>query len=112
MMLALPVALRAGALRLDTGVYVPVIFSDPTLTIISVPLHLWIQATPRLWLGPLFGLRVVANGGNQTEVPLGFGMGTALDRAVDLRAWFLFPDVSQNGSTRGYGGGVALQLRF
>ncbi|HEY4188378.1 MAG TPA: hypothetical protein VGP07_25110 [Polyangia bacterium] len=112
MMFALPIVLRGGPVRLDTGIYVPVIFYDPTLTIISVPLHVWIQATPRLWLGPLFGVRVIESGGSHTEAPMGFGIGTALDRAVDLRAWFLFPDVSHNGTTRVYGGGVALQLRF
>jgi hypothetical protein len=110
MMFALPIVLRGGPLRLDTGLYVPVIFSNPTQTVVSFPLHLWIQASRTLWLGPLFGVRVYKDGGNQ--YPLGFGLGTALTRLVDLRTWILFPDISQNEAARTFGAGVALQLRF
>src|SRR5205823_2478588 len=73
MMFGLPIALRAGILRLDTGLYVPVLFYDPTRTVVSIPLHLWFQITRDLWLGPLFGLRVVSEGGSHNEYPLGFG---------------------------------------
>jgi hypothetical protein len=110
MVIGLPIALRTGVLRLDTGLFVPVIFEHPTLTIISVPAHLWIQVSSTLWLGPLLGLRFVDRGGSgHTEYPVGVGIGTLLSHAVDLRAWFLFPDVNND---RTYGGGVALQIRF
>jgi hypothetical protein len=112
MMFALPIALRAGSLRVDTGLYVPIIFSDPTRTVVSFPIHLWIQATRTLWLGPLFGVRVVSGGGTHNEYPLGFGLGTALTHLVDLRTWILFPDIHQNEAARTFGAGVALQLRF
>jgi hypothetical protein len=112
LMFGLPVVLRAGAIRLDTGLYVPVIFSDPTRTVVSVPLHLWIQATRTLWLGPLFGVRVVSGGGSHDEYPLGFGLGSSLTRSIDLRTWLLFPDISQNEAARTFGAGIALQLRF
>jgi hypothetical protein len=112
MMFALPIALRAGSLRLDTGLYVPIIFTSPnTTTVVSVPLHLWIQATRTLWLGPLFGLQVYSNGGGD-RYPLGFGLGTSLTHLVDLRTWILFPDISRNEAARTFGAGVALQLRF
>ena len=111
MMFALPVSLRASSLRLDTGLYVPIIFSNPSQTVVSFPLHLWIQATRTLWLGPLFGIRVYSGGGGN-RYPLGFGLGTALTRLVDLRTWILFPDISQNEAARTFGAGVALQLRF
>jgi hypothetical protein len=111
MMFALPVSLRAASLRLDTGLYVPIIFSNPTRTVVSFPLHLWIQATRTFWLGPLFGIRVYSGGGGN-QYPLGFGLGTALTRLVDLRTWILFPDISQNEAARTFGAGVALQLRF
>jgi hypothetical protein len=111
MMFAMPIALRAGSLRLDTGLYVPIIFSDPTQTVVSFPLHLWIQATRTLWLGPLFGVRVYS-GGRGDQYPLGFGLGTALTHLVDLRTWILFPDISQNEAARTFGAGIALQLRF
>jgi hypothetical protein len=110
-MFALPITLRAGSLRLDTGLYVPIIFADPTRTVVSVPFHLWIQATRTLWLGPLFGLRVYSNGGGD-QYPLGFGLGTSLTHLVDLRTWILFPDISRNEAARTFGAGLALQLRF
>jgi hypothetical protein len=110
MMFALPIVLRTGSLRVDTGLYVPIIFADPTRTVVSVPIQLWIQASRTLWLGPLFGLRVNHPGGD--SYPLGFGLGTALTRLVDLRTWILFPDISQNEAARTFGAGVALQLRF
>jgi hypothetical protein len=111
-MFGLPVSLRAGFIRFDTGIYVPIIFYDPTLTVVSVPLHLWVQVSHALWLGPLFGLRVVSQNGTHNEYPLGFGLGSALNRAVDLRTWFLFPDINQNAGARNYGLGLALQVRF
>lgn len=107
MVLGLPVALHTGVIRLDTGVYVPILFYHDTLTIVSVPAHLWIQASPTLWLGPLFGIQVYHPGG--ATYPVGFGIGNMLSAALDLRAWFLFPDVNDNDR---YGGGVALQIRF
>jgi len=112
-MFGLPIALRAGSVRIDTGLYVPIIFTEPnTTTIVSVPLHLWIQASSTTWLGPLFGLRVVSNNGSHNEYPLGFGLGTMLSRAIDLRMWFLFPDINRNEGARQFGAGIALQIRF
>jgi hypothetical protein len=113
MMFALPIALRVdGSLRIDTGLYVPIIFSDPTQTVVSFPIHVWIQATRTLWLGPLFGVRVVSGGGHDDQYPLGFGLGDSLTHLVDLRTWILFPDISKNEAARTFGAGVALQLRF
>ena len=111
MMFALPISLRAGSLRVDTGLYVPIIFANPTQTVVSVPIHLWIQATRTLWLGPLFGLQRLQHR-RRRRYPLGFGLGTALTHLVDLRTWILFPDISQNEAARTFGAGVALQLRF
>ena len=111
-MFGLPIALRAGPLRFDTGLYVPVIFYEPrTYTAVSVPLHIWIQAAYNFWLGPMLGFRV-QNWDNHTAYPLGFGMGWQTSRAVDLRTWFLFPDMNQNAAARWWGVGVALEVRF
>jgi hypothetical protein len=111
-MFGLPIRLRAGIVRVDTGLYVPVIFYDETRTVVSVPVHLWIQASSRLWLGPLFGLRVISQGGSHTAYPLGFGLGTMLSRSIDLRTWFLFPDMNRDQAARWWGAGIALALRF
>jgi hypothetical protein len=112
-MFGLPIRLRVGwILRIDTGLYVPVIFYDPAYTAVSVPVHVWIQAAPRLWLGPLFGLRVVNQNGSRSEYPLGFGLGTSVSRIVDLRTWFIFPNMNQDAAARTWGAGIALQVRF
>ena len=103
-MFGLPIALRAGPLRFDTGLYVPVLFYDPTRTAVSVPLHIWIQAAHNFWLGPMLGLRVVSPG-SHTAYPLGFGLGLQTSRAVDIRTWFLFPDMNQNAAARRWGAG-------
>jgi hypothetical protein len=111
-MFGLPIALRAGPVRFDTGIYVPVVFYNPTFTAVSIPLHIWIQAAHNFWLGPLLGLRVINWGGSYNQYPLGFGLGWQLNRGVDLKTWFLFPDMNQNAAARTYGLGVALQIRF
>jgi hypothetical protein len=113
MMVALPVALHGSSLRLDTGVYVPVLFYDPSRTTISVPAHLWIQLTPRFWMGPLFGMRVTTVSGHSgVTYPLGFGLGSMLNSDVDLRGWLMFPNINQDQAARTFGAGVSLQFRF
>jgi hypothetical protein len=111
-MFGLPIALRAGIVRLDTGLFVPVIFYDPTRTVVSIPLHIWIQAAHNFWLGPLLGLRVVSQGGSNTEYPFGFGLGWQTSRNVDLRTWFLFPDMNRDAAARWWGLGIGLEVRF
>jgi hypothetical protein len=118
-MFAVPLRLRLGAVRVDTGVYVPILFYDPTWTTISFPFQIWLQASRTLWLGPLLGVKFVDGNGNagtprerHTEYPLGFGLGTALSNAIDLRMWLLFPDINHNEAARTFGAGLALQIRF
>jgi hypothetical protein len=113
LMFAVPLRLRLGAVRVDTGVYVPLLFYDPTRDIISFPFHIWLQASRTLWLGPLLGVKFVNDGNaSHTEYPLGFGLGSALANAIDLRVWVLFPDIARNEAARSFGAGVALQIRF
>jgi len=112
-MFGLPIALRAGIVRFDTGIFVPVLFYDPTRTAVSLPLHIWIQAASNVWLGPLLGLRFENNNpGSHTAYPLGFGLGIQTSRVVDIRMWFVFPDMNQNAAAREYGLGAALEVRF
>ena len=111
-MVGLPLALHLGSVRFDTGLFVPMIFREPeTVTAVSIPLHLWIQASNTLWFGPMFGWRHWSNGWG-TQYPFGFGLGSALTRAIDLRTWFLFPDIRRSEGGREFGGGVALQFRI
>ena len=76
-----------------------------------MPLHIWIQAASDFWLGPILGLRV-ENPGGHIAYPLGFGLGWMTSRAVDIRTWFLFPDMNQPQAARTYGVGIALEVRF
>ena|SRR5579859_3562192 len=123
LMFGMPLVFHFGrSARLDTGVYVPVLFHDPTVALVSIPAHLWFQANNRLWLGPLSGVRVGATSQpdifvpppfrrSRTEVPLGFGLGYEVTRAFDFRTWFLFQDVA-NGTADRWGFGVGLEVRI
>lgn len=112
----LPIMLHLGdRVRLDTGVLIPIIFTDPETTlIISFPARLWFQATDKLWLGPITGVRVVNdnNDNDDTQVPLGFGLGYQISSAVDLKTQFLFPDVDRDNATDVFGASVGLQFRI
>ena len=110
-MFGVPLALRLGSVRIDTGLYVPIIFRDPTNSIVSIPIHIWIQASPTFWLGPLLGIQIDSPG-SHNAYPFGFGLGSALSREVDLRAWVLFPDLNRDEAARTFGVGVGLQIRF
>ena len=124
LMFGVPMAFHLGrSVRLDMGVYVPVLFYDRPHAIVSFPLQVWFQVTDRLWLGPLVGVRFHSNddapfeplpgwrGGGWVEVPLGFGLGYQIARAVDFKTWFLFQDVA-NGPAQRWGFGAGLELRI
>lgn len=109
----MPVWFHLGrSVRLDTGVYVPVAFYDPTLVAVSAPLDVWIQCTPRLWLGPTTGVRVIRQRQlDRTDVSLGFGLGYSLARALDLKTMALAPGINHTRGARNFGVGVGIQVR-
>lgn len=108
-MVAVPVGLHLGNVaRLDTGIYIPMIFYDDVQTVISFPFHLWFQANDDLYLGPLTGIRINNPGG--TSVPLGLALGYSISYDADVKTWLLFPNVSGNTSNLGFG--VGIQVRF
>jgi hypothetical protein len=108
-MLAVPMQIHLGSsARLDTGLFVPIIFRDPTFTEVSLPFHLWFQASHQTWLGPLIGVRWPNHG--DTVVPLGFGLGYSASYDVDLKTWLMFDDINQDAKDFGAGGG--LEVRF
>ena len=76
-MFGLPIALRAGIVRFDTGLYVPIIFYDPTQTIVSIPLHIWIQADARLLAGPAARAARRQPGRQRTRIPARVRAGLA-----------------------------------
>ena len=110
----MPVWFRLGrSVRLDTGVYVPVAFYEPTRVSLSAPLDVWIQCSPALWLGPMTGVRITRQGESErTDVSLGFGFGYSLGRAADFKAMALAPRVNQEQGARTFGVGVGFQVRI
>jgi hypothetical protein len=111
-MFGVPMAFHLGrSVRFDTGVYVPVLFHNPTEAFVSLPFHLWIQATDKLWLGPLLGVRFHSNAGGRVTAPLGFGLGYQIARAFDFKTWLLFQDVA-NGAARDWGFGAGIEVRI
>jgi hypothetical protein len=109
----IPLAFHFGrSARLDTGVYVPVLFYDPTETLVSIPAHLWFQVTSRLWLGPMSGMIFHASGPNETEVPLGFGLGYTVTNALDFKTQMIFRDVANSHHSGQWGVGAGLEVRI
>lgn len=121
----MPLAFHIGRrVRLDTGIWIPVFFPPSTgpggnsSFNISAPLDVWIQVTPRVWLGPMTGLvwysvnnpAFPAGPVGPAALSLGFGFGYEITHAVDFKAQFLFPDV--NNDTRYFGLGAGVEARI
>jgi hypothetical protein len=111
LMFAMPLALHIGQVaRLDTGVYVPFLFYDPTVSLVSFPFHLWLQLGHRFWLGPMLDVRApTSDDGRRSQLQLGFGLGYSVTRTLDFKAQFIFPDV--NGPTDRWGAGAGIEVR-
>lgn len=115
MMFGMPLMFHIDhSVRLDTGVYVPILFYDPTVTSVSLPLDVWIQATRALWLGPMTGVRFNSFGRDyhSTDVSLGFGLGYQFSHAFDLKTMFLFPGINHTEGARNFGAGIGIQVRI
>jgi hypothetical protein len=114
LMFGVPLSFNLGErVRLDTGAYVPVVFEHPTTAFaVSLPLDVWIQASPRVWLGPMTGIVVQQPGDarSQASVSLGFGFGYQITHYLDFKAMVLFPTL--NGDTRFFGVGAGVEIRI
>ena len=107
----IPVALNLGGrVRLDTGIFIPVIFYDNTQVDVSVPLHLWFRLDGGTFLGPMTG--IVFHDGGGESVPFGIGAGTSLAYDADLRFWLLFPNIDDGAANDYWGTGVGLYVTF
>jgi hypothetical protein len=109
----LPIRFHLGdAVRLDTGVWVPIVVGNPSALGISLPLDVWIQVARRVWLGPMTGLGVynVSGQASNTYVSLGFGLGYQISRIVDFKTMFLFPALNDDSRLFGLGAGVQIRI--
>ncbi len=118
MMFGVPLTFHAGhVLRIDTGVYVPVVFYDPAFNAIAVPAYFWFQVTDRLWLGPMFSLRSIDPGrvpsrDRRFDLLLGFGLGYQVASMVDLKTMFFFPRINDDDGLRYFGAGFGVEFRI
>jgi hypothetical protein len=112
----MPLALHLGdRVRMDTGFWLPTVFANPGPILgISVPFDVWIQITPRLWLGPMTGLywpNVSHNPpGNQPYVSMGFGLGYSITHYLDFKSMFLFPALNEDSRFFGVGAGIQIRI--
>ncbi len=114
LMFGVPLAFHvADFMRIDTGVYTPIVFYNQTFSAFSFPAYFWFQASEKLWLGPMLSVRFVDPGlGNHAaHLLLGFGLGYQVASAVDLKTWLLFPQVD-NDFARQVGAGFGVQFRI
>jgi hypothetical protein len=108
-LIGLPVSLRLEKLRLDTGIFIPIILTEPDTTVnVSIPLHLWLRLDSGIFVGPMTGIYFHDGGGE--SVPFGIGAGTPLAYDADLRFWLLFPEIDDNSDN--FGVGVGLYVTF
>lgn len=113
-MIAAPMALHLGPVRVDSGVFLPLVWTDPLSSAVSVPAHVWIQATSTLWVGPMMGLRFfdVGTTRERTDLLLGAGLGSALTSWLDLKTMFFWPRINATEGARAVGVGVGVELRL
>jgi hypothetical protein len=120
-----PMMLHLGRrVRLDFGAYVPIVFGNgnpppprtPIATNVDVtlPIDVWIQASPRLWLGPMTGLvfRHVGRDGARLDASLGFGLGYQITHYLDFKTMVLLPYITDAGGGPEFGGGAGVQIRI
>lgn len=114
MMFGVPLAFHVSDwVRIDSGVYVPLQFYDPLYNAFVIPGYFWFQTSPKLWLGPMASLRFVDTGpgGHDAQLLLGFGLGYQVANAVDLKTWFLLPQI-EDDFVRRFGAGFGVQFRI
>ncbi|HMA96553.1 MAG TPA: hypothetical protein VKP30_27900 [Polyangiaceae bacterium] len=113
-MFGVPLYFHLGhRVRLDTGGFFPVVFTDPKLWAISVPLDIWIQVTSSLWLGPMTGFRTTRWGdAERSDWSLGFGLGYQITHALDFKTMLLMPGINHEEGARNFGVGAGIQVRI
>jgi hypothetical protein len=114
LMFGVPLAFHvASFMRIDTGVYTPIVFNNATFSAFSFPAYFWFQASEKLWLGPMISVRFVdpGPGNHAAHLLLGFGLGYQVANSVDLKTMLLFPQVD-NDFARAVGAGFGVQFRI
>jgi hypothetical protein len=111
-MFGVPLAFHLGRIaRIDTGAYLPTLFYDPAIVLVTIPGYFWFQVSDKVWLGPMTSLRhrFTPSGGDRTDLLFGFGLGIQVASAVDLKTMVLFPNIDDG--TNAFGAGFGVQFR-
>lgn len=114
-MFGVPLHFHVGNfMRIDTGPYLPTLFTDPAVVLLTVPGYFWFQVTEAVWLGPMVSarFRIAPDGGDRTNFLAGFGLGVQVHRAVDLKTMILFPTIGDDAGARNWGAGFGVQFRI
>jgi hypothetical protein len=110
--------------RLDMGAYVPIVFGNdrppgapgrvPTTVGVTLPIDVWIQASPRLWLGPMTGVafRYVGRNNSRADLSLGFGLGYQITHYLDFKTQVLLPYITDTNPGPEFGVGAGVQIRI
>ncbi len=119
-----PIMIRVPKLaRIDTGVFVPIAFNDPTEYTISIPAQLWIQVKD-FFFGPMTGIRfnrvtttsvdlagVKSNSSTtRTDIPAGIGGGYTLGGMLDIKAQLYMLRINGSDWSKTIGGGIGVGL--
>jgi hypothetical protein len=120
----LPMVIRIpSVMRIDTGVFVPIAFTDQTQYTISIPVAVWFQVED-FFFGPMSGVRfnrvmtttIDATGATthgtttSTDVPAGIGGGYTLGKMFDIKAQLYTLRINDSGWTKYIGGGLGVAL--
>lgn len=115
-MFGVPLHFRIGNfMKIETGPYLPTLFTSPALVALTIPGYFWFQVSEAVWLGPMVSarFRIAPDGGDRTSFLAGFGLGVQVHRAVDLKTMILFPTLDDDDrATRFWGGGFGVQFRI
>jgi hypothetical protein len=123
-MFGVPLMFHLGRrVRLDMGAYVPIVFGNgnppqgpvrPTTVGVNLPLDVWIQVTPRLWLGPMTGITFsdIGRPPARADLSLGFGLGYQITSFLDFKTMLLFPAITNPHPGPEFGVGAGVQIRI
>jgi hypothetical protein len=138
---AIPVSIHLSRVRIDSGVYVPLVFRDPFGAAWSVPAHVWVQVNDDFYVGVLSGVRhrfagpvypelspvnartatpvpppgassLLPEDYEQVDIPFGFGAGYSLTSFLDVKAQLLSTRVNGDKLGRNLGFGLGVELRL
>jgi len=111
---SVPMQIHSGIFRADINPGIVLGFYNPAAFVLSVPVNLWFQVTPKVWLGPLLGFRAYDHGyyanGGPVDLIVGFGVGVSVTPFLDIKSQLLFPRI--NSGADWFGAGVALGFVF